>query len=320
MIHEMCHSYTHIIYGTYQENEGEDGGALGLDEYYKKHWWCHGFHFKAATELVQEKSGLKWQDVFGYGLGNYSEVEKDTGDRRLIIRNAFNSGQAYRKIYSFDLSGQTFCKTHGLINCKCNGTNKLELENGRYLGYCKSCGNVETFDDSNLIIKGVNPSYFDVIDKYGIIYLSKCSKCGQLHMIPIVSDYDENSKYINSYLSDLSFADRYVNHIKEVCEGNLDNYNKYFTKNLECTVKLSRDMMPALNIEIISTEGNERLFKYKFFICCNGRHKPIGKLYRDYGYDYSGYSIHEFRIATDKDVQAFFKSIMTYVKKDLERD
>jgi hypothetical protein len=327
LMHEMCHAYTEYKYGTAVENEGEGGESVGVTGYYKEHYAdqmkYHGKHFKEATMLCQEKSKYAWQDIFDYGLAlnkwqSSEDTDEDYGRKALAPKNAFNSGQSYRKVYSFNLSSSTFCRQHGIINCKCNSTDKIQLYDGRYLGYCKSCGNVEIFDDSTIGTKGVNPDYFDVIDRYGLVYFTKCSKCGKTHLIPIIADYDDNKSSLANYLSDLNFADRYVNHIWQICEANKSKYEGYFIKNFNCSVKLSRDIMPVLNIEFISEQNT--IYKYKFFISCNGKRKPVGKLYRDYDYNYSGYLLHTFRIMTDKDVLLFFNYIMSYVRKDMRKD
>lgn len=72
ILHEMCHIANTVDYGTYIENDGEDGITLGyFDEYYAnkepEQAKIHGKHFMDECIRVGKKSGYDYTEIYYYG-------------------------------------------------------------------------------------------------------------------------------------------------------------------------------------------------------------------------------------------------------------
>ena len=319
LIHEMCHSYVQAIYGTCKELEGEDGGTyMHLDEWCKDQWFFHGKRFAEAVKMASEKSGYSFNDIFGYGIG-HTNLFPDKADKHrvaLISANAFNLGQSYRTFGIGDLSGETLCRTHGIINCKCSSKDRIVIPSGRYVGMCRHCGELIMHDDISICdLIDTSIEYFDVIDRVGIIATSKCNKCGG-SIMPIISNNGIIPKNkIKAYLVDLAYANRYLNHLLNVCNDNKDKYVSYFNRNYNCDISIYRGQLPFLCVDIFNNSGYKE--KYKFFISCANGGRLRGKLYRDYDLSMKGRLIYTFRINTDRDILKFLDYTMSYIRKDL---
>ena len=318
LIHEMCHGYVKAIYGTPKELEGEDGGTyMHLGEWCKDQWFYHGKRFAETVKMASEKSGYSFNDIFGYGIGHSNLLSDKTGKDcvALISKNAFNLGQSYRTYGVGDLDGETLCRTHGIINCKCNSKDRIVIPSGRYVGMCRHCGELIMRDDCSIgDLIDISIEYFDVIDRVGIIATSKCDKCGG-SIMPIVNNSTMPKDKMKAYLVDLAYANRYLDHLLNVCNENKDKYVGYFNRNYNCDISIYRGQLPFLCVDIFNNSGYKE--KYKFFISCANGGRLRGKLYRDYDLSMKGRLIRTFRINTDRDILKFLDYTMSYIRKDL---
>ena len=319
MLHEMCHSWTVAVYDTVIENDGEDGKAIyNISEKYRDQWRYHGKHFGEGVQLVADKTGISFNDIFGYDIGK-GTITRDENDvsryKTLAVKNVYNFGQAYRKFSLPMLESCTFCQQHGEINCKCTTGNKLEIPAGRYIGVCRNCGKSFIYSDFDIdSISPLNVDYLDVVDRLGVVSCSKCDSCGG-SIKPLIAKDESNRELFKDYLKDLNFAKRYVHHMYDICIRNISKYERYFNKNYNCSISLEEGIIPYLDIKI--TNGASFSEDFKFFVSCSVNHKPIGSLYRDYGFDAKGVKLHTFRINTDKNIIDFFDYVMNYVRKGI---
>lgn len=319
MLHEMCHSWTVAVYGTAVENDEEDGKAIyNISENYKTQWQFHGKHFGEGVQLVADKTGISFNDIFGYDLGKRTII-RDKNDvssyKTLAVKNVYNFGQAYRKFSLPMLESCTFCQQHGEINCRCTTGNKLEIPAGRYIGVCRNCGKSFIYSDFDIdSISPLNVDYLDVVDRLGVVSCSKCDSCGG-SIKPLIAKDESNRELFKDYLKDLNFAKRYVHHMYNICIRNMSKYERYFNRNYNCFISLEEGVIPYLDIKI--TNGVSFSEDFKFFVSCSVNHKPIGSLYRDYGFDAKGVKLHTFRINTDKNILDFFDYVMNYVRKGI---
>lgn len=319
MLHEMCHFWTVAVYGTVVENDGEDGKSIyNISEKYKDQWCYHGKHFGEGVQLVADKTGISFNDIFGYGLGKHT-ILWDKNDvssyKTLAVKNVYNFGQEYRKFSLPMLESCTFCQQHGEINCRCTTGKKLEIPAGRYIGVCRNCGKSFIYSDYDIdSISPLNVDYLDVVDRLGVVSCSKCDSCGG-SIKPLIAKDESNRELFKDYLKDLNFAKRYVHHMYDICIRNMSKYERYFNTNYNCSISLEEGVIPYLGIEI--TNGASFSEDFKFFVSCSVNHKPIGSLYRDYGFDAKGVKLHTFRINTDKNILDFFDYVMNYVRKSI---
>lgn len=312
----MSHAYIDAVYGTCQEAEGEDGNSVyGLSPLlYGVQIWFHGKKFGNVIEMVAEKTGFSFNDLFGYGFDDKAIKDKNGSDTRcLSAKNAYDFGQIYRKFPIKGLSYSSFCVKHNKIGCSCDSENKVDITSGRYLGLCKKCGKLHFYDDETIsLISEDSIDYLDVVDRVGIVALTKCECGGSLSVITP----DADKEALQTYLADLYYSNRYVNHMLELCENNKAKYENYFKQYYGCSLELSRGKMPCLSIKITNNAGFSEC--YKLFISCSITKKLVGKLYKDYGIDYKGSYLHTFRISTDKSVLSFFEYVMSFIRNNLK--
>ena len=320
LLHEMCHPWTKITYGTMNENPGEDGGTYyHIPEVYKPQWIFHGKHFGEAVQLVVDKTGIPFAEIFGYEIGETSDPDPNNTSsfRTLNMRNAYNFGQTYRRFPLGEFKDSQYCIQHGELNCKCTTGEKISIPRGRYVGVCRHCGKMLAYTDDDLSsISPVSVEYLDVIDRLGVVACSSCAKCGG-SIRPVIPKDDNNYDLFSAYLSDMSFAKRYVEHIYSVCMRNSNKYNAFFMRNYGCQVSFSKGVIPYLDIVI--SNGSDFREAYKFFVTCTVGHKPIGSLYKDYGMEEKGRRIHNFRLNTNKNITDFLEYVMSYIRQDLRQ-
>lgn len=162
LIHEMCHSYTDVIYGTNWEANREDWGdkVWGLEESYGKQLKCHGRKFGNVVKLISIRTGLAFNDIMGYGLRTY---QSDTLKSEIIqLYNQATFVRGHRDSYDnwYKNNKYTFINILDqqldqiLTNTNCNSTVSI---------------------DNTVQYKAQRRSYFDntkndLIDSYDIIY------------------------------------------------------------------------------------------------------------------------------------------------------
>lgn len=315
LLHEMSHAYVKELYGTTEEAEGEDGASVyGMSIMFGAQITVHGKKFGSVLNMVSEKTGFSFGDLFGYGFGDKSLKDKNGSDTRCLrVKNAYDFGQAYRSFPIKSLKYGNFCVEHNKIGCTCNSENKVDIISGRYLGLCKKCGKLHSYDDVSIAeLSEDSLDYLDVVDRVGIVALTKCECGGSLSVITP----NENKEALQTYLTDLNYSNRYVNHMLELCENNKAKYENYFKHHYGCGLELSRGKMPCLSIKITNNAGFSEC--YKLFISCSITKKLVGKLYKDYGIDYKGSYLHTFRISTDKSVLSFFEYVMSFIRNNLK--
>lgn len=151
-------------------------------------------------------------------------------------------------------------------------------------------------------------------NQLGVVSCSKCDSCGG-SIKPLIAKDESNRELFKDYLKDLNFAKRYVHHMYNIRIRNMSKYERYFNRNYNCSISLEEGVIPYLDIKI--TNGVSFSEDFKFFVSCSVNHKPIGSLYRDYGFDAKGVKLHTFRINTDKNILDFFDYVMNYVRKGI---
>lgn len=172
----------------------------------------------------------------GIGKGQAYNEPGETSDpdpnntsafRTLNMRNAYNFGQSYRRFPLGEFKDSQYGIKHGELNCKCTTGEKISIPRGRYVGVCRHCGKMLAYTDDDLSsISPVSVEYLDVIDRLGVVACSSCAKCGG-SIRPVIPKDDNNYDLFSAYLSDMSFAKRYVEHIYSVCMRNSNKYNSF---------------------------------------------------------------------------------------------
>lgn len=314
LYHEMCHAWVKTIYGTFWENDGEDGATLyGLStELFGVQVRMHGKHFGEAVKLVADKTEFTFEQIFGYGLRSSLEEQEDLSSQAVYAVaecNAFDNGRGYR-YKDFESTDVYRCASCGRVSGEetvCCGDLMVKIGHGTFAGRCPSCGNVEIYAD--------NPpshlwsAYMADVDRMLGIYTIKCSKCGYA-LIPC--NLNMKAKAFNEALSDYAFAKKYCHHFYEVASGTLGKYNKWFRHTAECEVSMHEEEMPIITM-VIKGEYFEEYYKV-FFTA--GLKQVYATLYRDYNSGARGYRIHRFRLQTDTSIEKFMSYFMTYLRKD----
>lgn len=312
LLHEMAHGWTEAKYGTAQENEGEDGGTyMHLGEWCKEYWYCHGKHFAEGVRLAAEATGIKFEDIFGYGLSEERVKPSDRFRRTLAPHSVFHLNQYYRNV---PILQGTVCKEHGAINCTCD-SEKYQIDEHHFVGICKRCGKIHAYSDYTLPIeRGMCLDYYDGIDKIGLVAQTTCSCGGKLS--PVVRTEDWAISKLSGYLRELGVTMKFVNKVIRVCEKVKGKYEGYFYNNYGCVIDITRLKLSAVGIDIT----NRRSFreKYKLFVIpyC-GKFKC--KLYKDYDSYARGFFIKTFELQEDADIEAFLEELMVLIKKDLQK-
>lgn len=138
LLHEMCHSYVNIIYGSTWESDPNDYGdaVYGIsNSKYDIQVQCHGRKFGEAVKLASERTGIPFEIIFGYGLDNGKKWEGYTGadnNRRTVYENSTN----------IDLSYIPYGKTK-LVKWFNSNIDEMVHEVGRYSNWFRDRLNVK---------------------------------------------------------------------------------------------------------------------------------------------------------------------------------
>lgn len=316
LIHEMCHGFVDVTYGTSIENPGEDGHTVyGISEKYGEQVNMHGKHFGEAVELASKNSGIPFADIFSYGYGHpclrYNNYRSDRDVQSTSISSAMDNGKSYRD-YRAKQQGIFMCKTCGAVFNKettCHNAPAVVIGEGCFVTRCKSCGDVHVYSNVLDLPVDTGVGYYSDIDVVGLLSTQKCRKCGG-SLTALAPGLDTKE-----YLADFNYTNRYKEHFHSVASGTLGKYNKWFKRVAGCEVSVSCDIMPCV---VFAIRGESFEEYYKLFFSCRTKGLISGALYRDYGGNAKGYRIHKFRLRSDTDIVKFMDYFMSYVRRDFK--
>ena len=102
ILHEMCHAYVDVVYGTNWETDRNKYGDvlynMKTSEALKQQIGCHGEKFGNTVKMVSDKTGLSFDEIFSYRV----QIDSTSRKTKFINNIISNSNITYTSIRTID--------------------------------------------------------------------------------------------------------------------------------------------------------------------------------------------------------------------------